>query len=168
MTSGGAGVPKGSGLSVLCSSEASALAAVHRDCFDDETLLGEAWDARAMAEILQMPGTVALIGARGARSDGVVIVRVAADEAEILTIGVAAAARRQGIGTAMLRAAMATAAAAGARRMSLEVAEANTAAIALYRGLGFVEKGYRRGYYKVRSAGISAVSALILVRELAE
>lgn len=160
---GDSGVP---GLSILGSSEAAALAAVHRDCFDDNDLLGEAWDARAMGEILGMPGTVALIGARGAQPDGLAIVRITADEAEILTIGVVAAARRRGIGSAMMRAAMAAAAAAGARRMALEVAEANAAAIALYRGLGFIEKGYRRGYYKVRSAGVSAVSALILVREL--
>ena len=78
---------------------------------------------------------------------GRVLARIAAEEAEILTLAVAPAARRQGLGRALLLAAMEEAARRGAREMFLEVAAANPAARALYAACGFTEVGLRRGYY---------------------
>ena len=74
-----------------------------------------------------------------------VLLRVAADEAEILTIGVAA--RRQGIARALMAAALERARAQGARTMFLEVAADNGAARGLYEMLGFAPAGLRQGYY---------------------
>jgi ribosomal-protein-alanine N-acetyltransferase len=71
-------------------------------------------------------------------------------------------ARRRGLGTALLAAAMAGARLRGAEAMFLEVAAAgNPAALGLYRGLGFVEVGRRRRYYPDGS------DALVLRRDLA-
>jgi len=91
---------------------------------------------------------------------GFVISRLAADEAEILTIAVDAAFRRYGVGGALLRGHCARVAAAGAKSLFLEVDPENAAALALYRRLGFVEVGQRKGYYR-RPDGQSA-TALVL------
>jgi ribosomal-protein-alanine N-acetyltransferase len=56
-------------------------------------------------------------------------------------------ARRQGLGTALLRAILAWAAQNNARHLSLEVRAGNTAAIRLYHGLGLREEGRRPCYY---------------------
>ena len=70
------------------------------------------------------------------------------EEAELLNIGVAAGRQRKGLGRAMLREMLETARKKNMRRVFLEVRTSNAAAIALYRSVGFVEIGVRRGYYQ--------------------
>jgi [ribosomal protein S18]-alanine N-acetyltransferase len=72
---------------------------------------------------------------------------VAADQAEILTLAVVPAARRRGVGAALLQAVMQAAAARGAAALFLEVSTANDAARALYARAGFCEVGRRCRYY---------------------
>jgi len=79
---------------------------------------------------------------------GFSLARLAADEAEILTIAVAAPFRRRGVGKALLQGQCAQLAASGVRRLFLEVEQANAAALALYASLGFAQVGARPGYYK--------------------
>jgi ribosomal-protein-alanine N-acetyltransferase len=119
------------------------------------------WNARAFAELLAMPGSAGRLALIGGEPAGLVLWRIAADEGEILTICTLPARRRNGVGRHLLAAAIAATAAAGVRRLFLEVATDNAAAIGLYRGFGFAEDGRRRGYY----AGPGGpVDALILVR----
>lgn len=117
----------------------AALAAIHAAAFPE----GERWDAAVMAAQLVLPGVFGWIDGRG----GMVLARVVADEAEILTLGVAAGARRVGLGRALLAAAMAEAAAVGAAQMFLEVSAGNAAALGLYAGAGFAAVGRRLAYY---------------------
>lgn len=119
-----------------------------------------AWMPRDFAA----PGVIALTDAP--RSRGLIALRIAADEAEILDFGVAPGARRQGIGRALLQAAEAAVRDAGAVLIFLEVAESNTPARALYAGQGYREAGRRRGYYLRPDGGRE--DALILRRDLAE
>jgi ribosomal-protein-alanine N-acetyltransferase len=119
--------------------DAAALAALHALAFPP----AEAWGADAMTLMLEMPGAFGL----WQPGQGLVLSRVALDEAEILTIGVAPAARRRGLGAELLRAALAGASAGGAAAMFLEVAAVNTSALALYAALGFSRVGQRRHYY---------------------
>lgn len=70
------------------------------------------------------------------------------DEAELLNIGVAAAQQRKGLGKAMLDAQMQWARTQNMQRIFLEVRVFNLPAIALYRAVGFIEIGMRRGYYQ--------------------
>jgi [ribosomal protein S18]-alanine N-acetyltransferase len=107
--------------------------------------------------MLAMPGAFGL-WLEGA---GLILARVAAEEAEILTLAVAPAARRQGQGVALLAGAMTVARIRGAEAMFLEVAAGNAAALALYGGFGFTEVGRRRRYYPDGS------DALVLRRDLA-
>ena len=90
-----------------------------------------------------MPGTFGLVEAQG----GMLLARVAADEAEVLTLAVLPALRRQGLGRALLQAAMAEARRRGAASMTLEVAVDNVAARDLYTSAGFTQVGRRRRYY---------------------
>ncbi len=94
---------------------------------------------------------------------GYAILMPAADEAELLNIGVAAAQQRKGLGRAILSEILNLAHAKQLRRVFLEVRRSNVAAIALYRSAGFSEIGVRHGYY--RSADGSE-DALVMACEL--
>ncbi|SDU46427.1 ribosomal protein S18-alanine N-acetyltransferase [Stappia sp. ES.058] len=79
---------------------------------------------------------------------GFVIVRKAADEAEILTIAVDPRQRRRGVGAQLMRAAISRLYADRVKALFLEVDAANAAAVTLYRSLGFRTVGTRKGYYQ--------------------
>lgn len=78
---------------------------------------------------------------------GYAVLMPGVDEAELLTIGVAAAYQRQGLGGAMLSEMLAAAVGKSLTRVFLEVRASNLAAIALYCRAGFAEIGVRRAYY---------------------
>ena len=126
--------------------DAVAMAVIHRSCF------AKPWDEQAMTQFLASPETLCLIGSVADSSGGIVggllIARQAADEAEILTFGVAPSCRRMGLGRALLQRAIAVLAASGAKRLYLEVEDGNEAALTLYRALGAVPVGRRAGYYE--------------------
>jgi ribosomal-protein-alanine N-acetyltransferase len=95
---------------------------------------------------------------------GFVMSRLAADEAEILSIVVAGGKRRSGLGQALLCAHLAQLAARGVARLFLEVEESNAPAIGLYQRLGFEIVGRRDGYYPKPDG--SRVAALVMRRDL--
>ena len=130
------------------------MAAFHARCFS------ESWDARAMAALLKSPGTFGFLALDAADPAGLVLCRVAADECEVLTLGVLEEARRKGIGGRLLDAAGREAQVLGARSMFLEVGAANTGARGLYASRGFREVGRRSKYY--RKTGGAAEDALVL------
>jgi RimJ/RimL family protein N-acetyltransferase len=70
---------------------------------------------------------------------------------------VAMEARRQGIGRALLDAAVDWARAAGVRKLELHVFPWNTAAIALYDSFGFEREGYRKGHYRRGGEDVDAI-----------
>jgi ribosomal-protein-alanine N-acetyltransferase len=112
------------------------MAAIHAQAFPDEP-----WNALSFSRLLEQPAVAGFIDERG----GIVLLRCAADEAEILTIGVATP--RLGIGSALMRTAIAHAQAQHAAMLHLEVAASNAAARAFYESLGFTQTGRRRNYY---------------------
>lgn len=118
---------------------AQPLAAIHAMSFPPR----ERWDDAAIAAQFSLPGTFALITAEG----GMILARVIADEAEILTFAVIPARRRRGLGRALLEAASDATRARGARILFLDVAAGNAAARALYTAAGFRETGRRPRYY---------------------
>jgi ribosomal-protein-alanine N-acetyltransferase len=135
----------------------AVLAAIHAACFPP----GARWGADAMVLQLSLPGAFGVaVQTAPDQPAGFVLARVAADEAEILTIAVLPAARRQGLGDRLLDAAEIGAAERGAASMFLEVAETNAAARALYLRRGYRQVGLRRGYYA------PGLDALVLRRTL--
>jgi RimJ/RimL family protein N-acetyltransferase len=70
---------------------------------------------------------------------------------------VAADARRQGVGTAMLRAAIGWARQAGVRKIELHVFPWNDAAIKLYEAFGFEREGFRKRHYRRGNDYVDAI-----------
>ena len=94
---------------------------------------------------------------------GYAVLMPVVDEAELLTIGVATAQQRKGLGRAILNEMLDAARGRNMRRVFLEVRSGNAAAIALYRSAGFSEVGLRRGYYQNASG---RDDALVMACEL--
>lgn len=78
---------------------------------------------------------------------GFIVSRIAADEMEILNLGVSFRTRRQGIATALITAALAEGKQRVAQRAFLEVRESNSGARTFYLSQGFQETGRRKLYY---------------------
>lgn len=138
--------------------QAGRLAAIHAEAFPDPHEAG--WSAAAFAELLGGPGAFAV-----EQADGFILMRAVADEAEILTLAVRPSARRAGLGGRLVGEGVLAAAARGAARVFLEVAEDNAAARALYARAGFVEAGRRPAYYAAADGGRR--DALLLALDLA-
>ncbi|MDR3493096.1 MAG: GNAT family N-acetyltransferase [Ancalomicrobiaceae bacterium] len=143
--------------------DADTLAAIHAACFAHD------WNAEEIAALLRDGNVIGLVARRTGlfgrrRAIGFLLLRTAADEAEVLTIAVDPRRRRLGCGRKLLE--------AGLRRLYrdridalfLEVEAGNQPALALYRRLGFTQVGERRGYYG-HSDGTSS-AALVMRVEL--
>jgi [ribosomal protein S18]-alanine N-acetyltransferase len=122
---------------------AEVMAAIHAAAFPAH----DAWSQAVFRQHLELPGVFGLLHSSG----GLILVRVAADEGEILTLAVVPEARRGGIATALLQESTMTASAMGATAVFLEVSVINSAALALYTRAGFRTAGRRRDYYLDRS-----------------
>lgn len=125
-----------------------ALARLHGEAFAPE----RGWTAAEFDDLVKLP-TVHLFE----RPQAFALVRVVADEAELLTLAVSPAARRQGLADTLMREWMRTLPATSA---FLEVAADNRAAQALYEKHGFVVCGRRKAYYT--RPGTASVDALLM------
>ena len=119
--------------------DTDVLAMIHASAFPPL----DAWSRDVFELQLAMPNVLGLVHGSG----GLIMVRVAADEAEILTLAVMPWVRRGGIGHMLLVEATTLAAGLGARALFLEVSVVNNAARGLYAKAGFIQAGRRRQYY---------------------
>ena len=134
-----------------CDDDAAALAILHRTAFAD------GWSAPAFYKLLTAPSSFGFV-VEDLDADtlrALILIQVALDQSEILTIATVPSQRRRGLSRTLLLAAGKEALARGAAEMFLEVAEANQAARGLYMGLGFTAAGKRRNYYRDRAGGVS-------------
>ncbi|CBS88154.1 GNAT family N-acetyltransferase [Azospirillum lipoferum] len=139
--------------------ESAVVAALQHVCFPEDP-----WDEASVATLTAPPAGFAVIALdMQDQPVGFVMARVAAEDAEILAIGVLPQARRGGVGRQLVEAAVAGSRDLGATALFLEVAEDNQAAWTLYKACGFFSVGRRPGYYK-RPDG--RVAALVLRRNL--
>lgn len=114
------------------------LARLHAACF----VVPRPWTAAEFVAVLATPGAMLV-----SRPAGLAVGRVAAGEAELLTLAVAPDRRRRGEGRALLGAFEGRARTRGAAAAVLEVAEGNMPARVLYAGAGWSPVGRRPGYY---------------------
>jgi len=149
-------------LQPLAVRDSAALAQIHAEDFVRPWAPAEFESLLAQNTVFGFGAT--LPGMKRRELHGFVLARVAAGEAEILTVAVARAARRRGLGRKMMDAVLSRLHALRAEALFLEVDETNLAALGLYRKLGFREVGRRDGYYADRSGGKSA--ALVMRRDL--
>jgi len=96
----------------------------------------------------------------GGKIAGFALIRLAGEEAELLTLVVERKWRGKRIGAALMSAIINDLLMTPAREMFLEVDAENAAALALYRGLGFVKIGARQAYYPKPDG--SAATALVM------
>ena len=131
------------------------MAAIHGKCFTHP----RPWSAQEFTDLLASD-TVFICKA----AHGFALGRVAGPEVELLTIAVDPTHHRQGMARALMDAFEKHAGTKGAKDAFLEVAEDNTAAIALYKAFGFTKAGLRKDYYPSRTK--VRISALVMTKSL--
>ncbi len=137
--------------------DAATLSDIHGRC------LSPAWDVETFNTFLGRPTGLGFLATTACQEQpvGFCLGMMAADEAEVLAVGVLSNWHRQGIASRLLQAFHVGVQSSGGESIFLEVAQDNVAAIALYRAFGYVEVARRHGYY-MATEGTPARDALVM------
>ena len=124
------------------------LSNLHKKCFPNKP-----WSADEFRD-LQKSGCEIIMS-----QNGFIVYRIAVDEAEIITIGVAPQMRRNGIASAMIGIIEKNLKNQGVKKIFLEVSATNIPAQKLYENAGFKTVGLRPKYY-------DGVDAIVMAKDL--
>lgn len=124
------------------------LSNLHKKCFPNKP-----WSADDFRD-LKKSGCEIIMS-----QNGFVVYRIAADEAEIITIGVNPEMRRNGIASAMIGIIEKNIKNQGVKKIFLEVASTNEPAQKLYENFGYKTVGLRPKYY-------DGVDAILMSKDL--
>src|SRR4051812_2492300 len=138
--------------------DAGAIAALHGKSFQ------RGWSEDEVERLLTERNVVAHCALAGKKFAGFILSRIAADEAEILSVAVGASFQGRGLARRLLTMHLGRLAGRGVRTVFLEVGEANDPAAKLYANAGFREVSRRPNYYP--AANGKSVTALVLRRDL--
>jgi len=138
--------------------DAAALARLHKASFH------RGWDAGEFEQLLTDRSVLAHRLRRGRKVVGFILSRMAADEAEILSVAVAPDQRGRGLSRGLVHTHLGYLAGLGIRAVFLEVEENNAPARALYTRAGFHTVGRRERYYKDNSG--TQLNAIVMRRDL--
>jgi [ribosomal protein S18]-alanine N-acetyltransferase len=141
-------------LSEVRPADAATIAALHKASFQ------RGWGEEEVYSLLIDKNVIAHRAMTGRVMAGFILSRLAAGEAEILSIAIAPKQRGRGLSQPLLDLNLRRLAGLGARTVFLEVDENNAPARALYRRAGFADVGRRKSYYQ------SGANALVLRRDL--
>lgn len=122
-------------------SDAPQAAALHAASF------ARGWSEMEIEQLIADASVEADALANGQQLAAFVLTRIAADEAEILTIAVDPSWRGRGLGQQLIAAHVGRLAARRVSGLFLEVEDENKAARALYARTGFTQVGTRQAYY---------------------
>jgi ribosomal-protein-alanine N-acetyltransferase len=145
-------------LSEATARDAAAIAALHGKSFQ------RGWSEDEVEGLLTERNVVAHRAVAGRRLAGFILSRIAADEAEILSVAVARASRGRSVARQLLTLHLGRLAGIGIRTVFLEVGEHNAPAVRLYARAGFREVARRANYYN--EADGRGSTALVLRRDL--
>ncbi len=145
-------------LSEATAHDAADIAALHGVSFR------RGWSDGEIERLLIERNTIAHRATVGRTLCGFILSRLAAGEAEILSVAVVSARRGRGLARALLHLHLRRLAGLGAQAVFLEVDEDNEPARRLYNRAGFREVGRRPGYYQKESG--EPAMALVLRRDL--
>lgn len=112
-------------------------------CFDERVILSR----REIHSLLADPNTVGWVYEQDETITGFVVIHLTPSRGLVVSLEVDPAFRRQGLGLELMQHAESEAEDSGCRRMVLQVAVDNNAAIALYRGIGYRVLQRIEGYY---------------------
>ena len=121
---------------------AKLLAEIHGESFTTR------WNENDFRELLNSPGTSAIVISSQNNPTGFALFRKAADEAEILTICTRPAFRQKGHAKLLMRNMESLLKKDEANSLFIEVATSNLVGLALYRSCGFTQAGVRKNYYE--------------------
>jgi [ribosomal protein S18]-alanine N-acetyltransferase len=138
--------------------DARRLAQLHGESFH------RGWGEGEFEQMLSERNTLVHRLKVGRKLVGFAVSRMAADEAEILSIAVAAGYRGRGLSRNLLLAHLGHLAGHGVRKIFLEVEENNQPARRLYERAGFSVAGRRERYYQ--QPGGEQLNALLMRRDL--
>ncbi len=138
--------------------DAPALAQIHGASFH------RGWGESEFDSMLTERNTLVHRLRMGRKVVGFAVSRMAADEAEILSIAVAESHRGRGLSHTLLLTHLGHLAGRGVRTVFLEVEENNQPARRLYERAGFAVVGRRERYY--RQDGGEPLNALLMRRDL--
>lgn len=138
--------------------DAGAIARLHAASF----LRG--WSEEEIERLLLDSNVVCHRACIGRAQVGFILSRIAADEAEVLSVAVAPSQRGRGTASRLLGLHLRRLAGLGVRRVFLEVGEDNAPACRLYARAGFAEVGRRDRYYPAAQG--HGTTARILQRDL--
>ncbi|HEX4297332.1 MAG TPA: ribosomal protein S18-alanine N-acetyltransferase [Devosia sp.] len=139
--------------------DADAVAKLHAQSFY------RGWPREDIAAYIMDSDTPTLVACDSKRRvAGFAMLRLLGDDVELMTIAVEPKFRGKGVGAALLKACFEDLLMTPSKRMILEVAADNPAAIRLYQKLGFAKLSERQGYY-ARPDGKPA-TALVMARQL--
>ena len=145
----------------LDNAQADACAELHSTAF------AYSWGEHEFERLISASNAVgdAALDPRRKNLVGFILSRVAADEAEVLTVVVAPSHRKRGIGRQLVESHLRRLRNMKVRALFLEVGETNVAAKKLYASLGFAEVGRRKNYYRTADPE-KQIAALVLRRDL--
>ena len=138
--------------------DAPVLAQIHAASFH------RGWGEGEFENMLSERNTLVHRLRMGRKVIGFSVSRIAADEAEILSIAVAQSHRGRGLSNNLLLTHLGHLAGRGVRTVFLEVEENNQPARRLYKRAGFAVAGRRERYY--RQASGEPLNALLMRRDL--
>jgi [ribosomal protein S18]-alanine N-acetyltransferase len=138
--------------------DAAALAEIHGASFH------RGWGEGEFERMLTERNTLVHRLRMGRKIIGFSVSRMAADEAEILSIAVAETHRGRGLSNSLLLTHLGHLAGRGIRAVFLEVEENNPPARRLYERTGFTVVGRRERYYQ--QSGGEPLNALLMRRDL--
>jgi ribosomal-protein-alanine N-acetyltransferase len=122
------------------------------------------WSEDEVERLLLDRQVIAHRAMQGDELAGFILSRIAAEEAEILSVAVGTRWQGRGLGRKLLDLHLRRLAGLLVGTVFLEVEESNRAALRLYAASGFRQVGRRAGYYP--RDGESAAAALVLRRDL--
>ncbi|MGC1447936.1 MAG: ribosomal protein S18-alanine N-acetyltransferase [Xanthobacteraceae bacterium] len=134
--------------------DATAIAVIHAASFQ------RGWGEEEIYRLLIEKSVVAHRATSGGKLIGFILSRLAAGEAEILSVAIAPSWRGRKLARPLLDLHLRRVAGLGTRAVFLEVGEDNAPATRLYRRAGFREVGKRQGYYE------GGATALVMRRDL--
>jgi len=130
-------------------SDFETLYRIDQVCFPE----GIAYGRFEMKVYLRAEGSYCLLAESGGNVAGFILAELAPDEGHIITLDVAEAHRRSGVGSLLLNTAENNLAAEGVRTVLLETAVNNHAAVNFWSRHGYIKEGILKRYYLNRIDG---------------
>jgi ribosomal-protein-alanine N-acetyltransferase len=135
----------------VSAADADTLAALQARCFE------AGWSAEDFYRFAEWPVYFGFAAWSGGVAAGFLILSVAGDDAEIISLCVDPGFRRRGVASMLLDRLLSEIADRGVKMLFLEVSVENAAACALYRDFGFEVSGRRPSYYRTAQGSHDAL-----------